>query len=336
LAIHYPLFFMPTNHVSIAVLGGGVIGLTSAICLLEAGFQVTIFAKAITPHTTSDIAAAYWAPFAALADEPMRTCALRSLATFHQLAIEPAWGVVLTRLYELTEEPEPIPDLLPSICPVEPTPPGRFPTPWTGFCITVPRIDVPIYMPRLWERYQSLGGMVRIGGVQGFEDVPAEHDLLVNCTGLGAQALTGDTLFPIRGQIMRIRKPRGLAPDMLFATGANGITYIIPRQGDWLLGGTFQYGDSNTQVDETIAQDILRRCAYFVPALRDAEILEHRVGLRPGRHQVRLELGRDRSGRPIVHNYGHGSVGHTLSWGCAAEVTKLAQRVLHTAQIPYS
>jgi D-amino-acid oxidase len=319
---------MPTNNLSIAVLGGGVIGLTSAIRLREAGFQVTTFAKATTPHTTSDIAAAYWAPFAALADEPMRTCALTSLAVFRQLAADPGWGVVLTRLHELTEEREPIPGLLSAICPVEPTPAGRFPAPWTGFSITVPRIDVPLYMPRLLAHYQSLGGVVHEYTVQRFEELSVDYDLIVNCTGLGAQTLTSDALFPIRGQVMRIRKPSGLASDMLSATGADGITYIIPRQGDWLLGGTFQYGDSNTQVDITIAQDILRRCAHFVSALRNAEILEHRVGLRPGRHQVRLELGQDRTGRPVVHNYGHGSIGYTLSWGCAAEVVKLAQLVL--------
>ena len=43
------------------------------------------------------------------------------------------------------------------------------------------------------------------------------------------------------------------------------------------------------------------------------------MGLRPGRREVRLEKEETASGA-IIHNYGHAAYGHTLSWGCAAEV----------------
>jgi D-amino-acid oxidase len=91
-----------------------------------------------------------------------------------------------------------------------------------------------------------------------------------------------------------------------------------------LLGGTYQYGNDNLDVDQRIAAQILARCAVFNPAFAQPAILQHKVGLRPGRHFVRLEQERLPSGQTVIHNYGHGSVGHTLSWGCAAEVVTLA------------
>ena len=53
-------------------------------------------------------------------------------------------------------------------------------------------------------------------------------------------------------------------------------------------------------------------------AVHHAEVVAHRVGLRPARPSVRLEA----EGR-VVHNYGHGGAGVTLSWGCAEEVRDL-------------
>jgi D-amino-acid oxidase len=101
-----------------------------------------------------------------------------------------------------------------------------------------------------------------------------------------------------------------------------GVTYIIPRREDCILGGTADEDQWDTTPDPVIAESILRRCIAIEPRLADAEILEHTVGLRPGRDAIRLER-EDRDGRVIVHNYGHGGAGVTLSWGCAEEVVAL-------------
>lgn len=307
---------------SLAIIGSGAIGLTSAVRLLEAGHPVTIYAQAIPPHTTSDVAAAYWAPGAALGGGRMRTWALASLAVFYELAANPASGVTLRDLYELTDEP--LSGVHPGL-PVaaELVPPGVFPAPWSGVRVTIPQIDVPVYMPWLKDRFLELGGQVIQGEIHSFTELVDRHAVIVNCAGLGAQALTGDAMYPIRGQVIRVRKPPGLAPDMIYAESGGEVTYIIPRSQDCLLGGTYHYGDGRTQVDTEIAAGIITRCAQFNPAFKDADIIEHRVGLRPGRHHVRLEAERLVNGPVIIHNYGHSAVGHTLSWGCAAEVARL-------------
>jgi D-amino-acid oxidase len=57
----------------------------------------------------------------------------------------------------------------------------------------------------------------------------------------------------------------------------------------------------------------------------------HRVGLRPVRPAVRLDSGQLPGGQTIVHNYGHGGAGVSLSWGCAADAAELAVGALGAA-----
>ena len=48
----------------VAVLGSGVVGLSTARLVQEAGFPVTIYAAALPPDTTSNIAGGQFHPFA--------------------------------------------------------------------------------------------------------------------------------------------------------------------------------------------------------------------------------------------------------------------------------
>lgn len=315
---------MPEHHLPIAVIGGGVIGLTSAIRLLEHGFPTTIFAKVTSPHTTSDVAAAYWAPEPILEGGPRESWALTSLATFRQLAADPSIGIDIMPLYELADSLaiETFAGALEnsSLEQVETVTAGVFPSPWSGLSFIVPRIDVPTYMPWLFQRFLTLGGELKRAEIHNLRTLAADFPLIVNCTGLGAQALTGDSVFPIRGQVIRVRKPIDLPPYIISAASTADVTYIVPRRHDCLLGGTFQDYNYDLQVDAATAESILQRCVNFHPALQHAEIIEHRVGLRPGRAQVRLEVEPLTATTTVIHNYGHGAYGHTLSWGCAAEV----------------
>ncbi|MDP3975464.1 MAG: FAD-dependent oxidoreductase [bacterium] len=101
-------------------------------------------------------------------------------------------------------------------------------------------------------------------------------------------------------------------------------TYIFPRPdcGDIILGGTVDI-DADDTVRGDIVEQILRRCYLICPELLGKNRIKTYVGLRPGRcGGVRLQR-EQREGRTIVHNYGHGGSGVTLSWGCAKEAVDL-------------
>ena len=94
--------------------------------------------------------------------------------------------------------------------------------------------------------------------------------------------------------------------------------YVVPRSRDIVVGGTAVEGEWSRTPSPEVASAILRRALRLVPELAGAEVLGHRVGLRPARPEVRLERVGD-----VVHCYGHGGAGVTLSWGCAREVAEL-------------
>ena len=98
---------------------------------------------------------------------------------------------------------------------------------------------------------------------------------------------------------------------------------IFPHPDHLVLGGIGVYDDENTEPDPMIEADILRRCTAVDPRIGGLPVIGRRVGLRPARATVRLE--RDPDDGRIVHNYGHGGSGVTLSWGCAADVLKLVE-----------
>jgi D-amino-acid oxidase len=118
----------------------------------------------------------------------------------------------------------------------------------------------------------------------------------------------------VRGQVVVVS---GVDIDQWWVDAA-GPTYVVPRERTVIVGGTDEKDEwSRTPSPET-ATEILLRASRLVPDLADAKVVGHRVGLRPVRPSVRLEA----EGR-VIHCYGHGGAGVTLSWGCADEVTQL-------------
>jgi D-amino-acid oxidase len=110
----------------------------------------------------------------------------------------------------------------------------------------------------------------------------------------------------------------GVRQWLLDESDPSNLTYIVPRRDTVVLGGTALEGDADERVRAETAADILQRAISLMPALAGAEVLAHRVGLRPARPSVRLEREGD-----VVHCYGHGGAGVTLAYGCAQDVADL-------------
>jgi D-amino-acid oxidase len=90
-----------------------------------------------------------------------------------------------------------------------------------------------------------------------------------------------------------------------------------------ILGGVAQPGEWNREPNPATAAAIVARCVEVEPRIRDARIIGHRVGLRPTRPYIRVEE-QQLGGARVIHNYGHGGAGVTLSWGCAIESAAVA------------
>ena len=305
------------------VIGAGVIGLSSAIRLQEAGYSVTIWAAAQPHATTSNVAAALWYPYKAYPEDQVLIWGRRAYEAFTALVDQPGSGVYMRSGIELWRMPVPDPwwrDAVPHFERPQQhdLPPGYR----DGYIFSAPVIEMPIYLDFLLGRFRSNGGQIEQRMVRSLDQVTEACSVVINCTGLGARDLIGDHLLtPIRGQIVRVRNP-GLEKFILDEEHPDGVTYIVPRTTDCILGGTAVEHEWSTVPDPEVAKAILKRCAALEPRLKEAEILEHKVGLRPGRPAIRLER-EDRSGVRIIHNYGHGGAGVTLSWGCADEVVRL-------------
>jgi D-amino-acid oxidase len=305
------------------IIGAGVSGLSCGIRLLEAGFNVRIWARELPLRTTSNVAAAVWYPYKAYPEHLVVGWAAATYAELLQLSGQPDTGVIVRHGLEIfpwaVEDPW-WRDAVPSY---RRTTPAELPAGYhDGYAFEAPVAEMTIYLPYLQRRFEALGGSIEVRVLRSFDEAFAECDRVVDCAGLGARELAGDTsMIPIRGQVVRVAQV-GLDRFILDDYGPNGITYIVPRINDCILGGTADEGAEDVTPNPATAEAILARCIALEPRLREAAVLEHKVGLRPGRPAVRLEAERLMADQLLIHNYGHGGAGVTLSWGCAAEVVR--------------
>ncbi|MGL5811467.1 MAG: FAD-dependent oxidoreductase [Nocardioides sp.] len=316
---------MDDTETDALVIGAGVSGLTTAICLADAGMRVHIWTAEPPQATTSVAAGAVWGPYLVEPIDQVRVWSARTLEVLRQLAEDPRTGVRVTSGIEASRIPVDPPEWSNRLdgfrmCNRDELPKGFV----TGWRFTVPLIDMPRYLDYLQRRVAVAGGLIEIRRIASLAETVGAAPLVVNCTGMGARDLVPDhDLTPIRGQHVVVENPgiteffsedTGLSPDLLHY-GPHGDTVV--------LGGVAEPGAWSLEPDPATAAAILARCAEIEPRLRQARVLDHRVGLRPTRPYVRVEAVQ-LDGVQVIHNYGHGGAGVTLSWGCAAEVVACA------------
>lgn len=301
----------------VVVVGAGVTGLTCAVRLAEQGHRVDVLARDLPLETTSVVAAALWYPYKALPQDRVTAWSKVSYAVFDELARQDTGVRMLPGTEVLprrTADPwwaDAVPDLSRTHAP------QGYADAWS---FTAPVIDMPVYLRWLQARLAELGGTVTRTSLPA---LPAASDLgeevVVNCSGLGSRLLAADReVRPARGQVVLVG---GVSLDRWWLD-AGGPTYVVPRTDHVVVGGTDGADDwSRTPSPET-ATEILHRATRLVPELAAATVVGHRVGLRPVRPAVRLE----REGR-VIHCYGQGGAGVTLSWGCAEEVRELVDQL---------
>jgi D-amino-acid oxidase len=290
---------------TVTVVGAGVMGLSVAATLQDAGHRVRVVAR--DGPTTSEVAGGLWLPYATTGDARVlnwaRTTADRLEADGHPLVDylhlerhEPFWLSAL--------EPDRIRDARPGELP-----PGYD----RGWVARVPLVQMPLHLRALADR---LAAPVERREVASLAAEVEHADVVVNCAGLAAGALAGgdDALYPVRGQVVLVDAPAG-TPCLC---DEDKLIYVLPRPDLCVVGGTHEPGDTDAAPRPAQTRELLDRARRLVPQLAGAPVIGARAGIRPARRGgPRVEA----DGR-VVHCYGHGGAGLTLSWGCAAEVAR--------------
>ncbi|MEJ8799532.1 FAD-dependent oxidoreductase [Trinickia caryophylli] len=345
------------------VIGAGVSGLTTALCLRDRGITSTVVAEKFSPQITSNVAGALW-------EWPPAVCGyhhdeislarskqwcMTSFRKFEALSALPDAGVYvrpvtfyfrnlieendfhLTKMKEIEAQ---VPGFVRGTSLIE----DNGVNPHIGLVDAyrhlAPMVDTDVYMKWLLLQVRSAGIEVIERKIEGdlrlIESAlkrAFDADVIVNCSGLGARELAGESMYPLRGAIIRLVNDGTRMPKLTQAfcvshdnvTSDQDIVFIVPRGEDRIVLGAIAEADQwETDIglhNYEPVRRIYERCTEFLPMLKDAEIdpVEPvRVGLRPFRKgNVRLEQV---PGTSVIHNYGHGGAGVTFSWGCAVEV----------------
>ncbi|GAA5147731.1 FAD-dependent oxidoreductase [Pseudonocardia eucalypti] len=312
----------------VTVLGAGVSGLSTAVSLLRAGAGVRVVAAGPVRESTSYLAAAVWFPTHVGPAGAVARWGAHAYRVFAEQAACGVPGVVMRESMALYRQPPGEPEWAEQVGGVRPAEPAELPAGYPhGLRYVVPLVEMPRYLPWLAGELTRLGGELvtrRVGDLAELAGLGT--DAVVNCTGLAARELVGDdSVYPVRGQIVRVTNP-GLTLSVRDEGHPEGRAYVHPRERDAVLGGTLEEHRWDTEPDPATGESILRRCRDLAPELAGAQVLEHIAGLRPGRPEVRLAEGEPVGDTRVIHNYGHGGAGITLSWGCAADVVSLLAR----------
>lgn len=313
---------------SLLILGAGVSGLSTGILLLRNGYKVTIWAKDLPPYTTSNKAAAVWYPFNCGSQEKA-TFWLRDTLNYFQdvILFDNNTGCKKTTVVEVFDRPAKDPWWKNGVHNYTKAKKHYLPNGYIdGYQIDGLVMDTDVYMDYLVKTFKKLGGKLHQKAISTIDEAFERYTYVINCTGLASIDLFNDKrLYPCRGQILKI-KPDILEHSLFEEEGPNSLAYIIPRLNDIVLGGTTQNHNWSLTPSEKDTQDILRKCSNLFPQFKNAEILEVKVGLRPARDEIRLEIEKY-SDKFVIHNYGHGGSGFNLSWGCGKKVVQLVESI---------
>lgn len=321
----------------IIVIGGGISGLATGLTLVRAGQRVRLWARELSPHTTSDVAAALWYPYLVQPEAKVKAWGRVAYDQFQADLADPARGVIWQPGFLEAVPHRLADDELPAwrteVTNFRRADPAELPAGFAdGYCFDAPVIDMSIYLPYLLATFQAEGGVIEgERTIRDFAEAFAVAPVVVNCAGLGARELAQDAaVYAVRGQVVRIR-PTGFRRALSADNGPLGLVYVIPRIHDIVLGGISTERDEHRAIVPEQTTSILARCRQFAPALgpiSSQDILNVACGLRPARTGgVRVAYERVAPDRHLLHNYGHGGAGVTLSWGCAAEIARMVQQI---------
>lgn len=333
------------------IIGGGIQAASTGVLLESLGIDTQLISREFAyltgedvPTVASNYASASVFPVAVETEESqedlIEACEA-SFKPFHETGSVPVRTQTHYYLYEEPRDEElavpPRMDAQHVSTYNQPLPTRRGESISDGYVCTEYMVEMPEYMPLLFASYAELGGELTQQQVsrEYLDSLPGEY--IINCTGYGSRDLfNDDSMRAMKGHILQVPYD-GDAPLEFSYTytprGKSEYTYMYPRtetlvfDGSYLpgdiIGGTWQ-GESpenplvidGEPVPErlvTVNEDIMRNRVEFT---RDDIAVKY--GFRPYREDgVRIEQVGD-----VIHNYGHGGAGVSLSWVSAKRVAE--------------
>ena len=329
----------------VVVVGAGITGLSSAVCIKEVypEVHVTLLAEQFSPNTASDKAGALIHPTSPGSTRQQKWFK-ESYEHFKRISCSAdasESGVSLTFGYGLESSPRPwfYQDTVLGLRMVTETERQMMNLPdlksWLFYGTFV--VNCRQYLPWLMRQFSGKGGVVVRTRVSCLQELFSEFDIVVNCSGLGARELTQDSsLTPAWGQGRLVKAPwikyfvfahlpqsRSSSDDSI-----EEVVDIFPRTDGLFVGGVKVHGKEEGPVEDRYRRRIQRRVEEIVPSLSNAPTIDEWTGVRPIRNTVQLSIEEGAPGKCVIHNYGHGGYGITFSWGCALEVADFIGEVL--------
>ena len=267
------------NRRNCAVIGAGVMGLTTARLAQDRGWNVTIYSKDLPPDTTSNVAGGQWSPTSVYDDEFMTPAfrqqfdrAMAIAYRYFQNLAGPRYGVRWISNYNLSDEATDEENFqyryarfYPQLRDL-----GRGEHPFNADSVRhydTLLIEPAVFLPAVMEDFFGAGGKINIREFAGAEEILAlEEDVIFNCTGLGSHALFGDEmLMPIKGQLTFLLPQEEVEFNVI---GNDGL-YMFPRSDGILLGGTYERGEWSLEPDPEATRRIIDGHRAFFQAMHD-------------------------------------------------------------------
>ena len=263
---------LPGHAGPVAVIGSGVMGLSTARLAQDAGFPVTIYTAALPPDTTSNIAGGQFHPFSVFRDSKVtpefRTQFARALDYSwrrFQIMVGEDYGVRWLPTYVESDSPEEkVIATFPPVNRMLRTAEHPFPLDSMRRYDTM-YVETGRYLRQMLADFHIAGGKVEIRKFATPADIAALPESLVfNCTGLGSRDLLNDQdMHPARGQLA-ILEPQ---PEVQYAA-LGDFGYMFPRPDGIILGGTFEVDEWDPTPQPADIQRIIASQKRFFDAFR--------------------------------------------------------------------